>query len=102
VAPEAVARFAAFGDGGDAPLPQGYRTAMRYRSRLLWAGEHFSDLKDVRSVCRCSSGLLHRVLYEQLELKRRTRLYDWPTKVGIDEHPSSAAFGVSLNREHVR
>lgn len=65
---------------------KGYRTTQRYRSRLLWACEHFSDLKAVRRVYRCSSGLLHRVLYEQLELKRRTRLYDWPTKVGIDEH----------------
>jgi len=65
---------------------KGYRTTQRYRSRLLWACEHFSDLKAVRRVYRCSSGLLHRVLYEQLELKRRTRLYPWPTKVGIDEH----------------
>ena len=65
---------------------KGYRTTQRYRSRLLWACEHFSDLKAVRRVYRCSSGLLHRVLYEQLELKRRTRLYPRPTKVGIDEH----------------
>jgi len=65
---------------------KGYRTTQRYRGRLLWACDHFSDLKAVRSVYRCSSGLLHRVLYEQLELKRRTRLYPWPTKVGIDEH----------------
>lgn len=65
---------------------KGYRTTQRYRSRLLWACDHFSDLKSVRRVYRCSSGLLHRVLYEQLELKRRTRLYPWPTKVGIDEH----------------
>ena len=71
------------------PLPgvrKGYRTTERYRRRLLWACEHFSDLKSVRHTYRCSSGLLHRVLYEQLELKRRTRLYPWPEKVGIDEH----------------
>lgn len=71
------------------PVPgvrKGYRTTERYRRRLLWACEHFSDLKAVRRTYRCSSGLLHRVLYEQLELKRRTRLYPWPTKVGIDEH----------------
>jgi hypothetical protein len=30
--------------------------------------------------------LLYRVLYEQLELKRRQRQYPWPTKVGLDEH----------------
>ena len=71
------------------PLPgvrKGYRTTERYRRRLLWACEHFSDLKSVRATYRCSSGLVHRVLYEQLELKRRTRLYPWPEKVGIDEH----------------
>ncbi len=65
---------------------KGYRTTERYRRRLLWAFEHFSDLKSVRETYRCSSGLVHRVLYEQLELKRRTRLYPWPSKVGIDEH----------------
>jgi transposase len=65
---------------------KGYRTTQRYRRRLLWACEHFSDLKAVRAVYACSSALLHRVLYEQLELNRRTRLYPWPTKVGIDEH----------------
>jgi transposase len=65
---------------------KGYRTTERYRNRLLWACDHFSDLKQVRAVYRCSSALLHRVVYEQLELKRRTRLYPWSTKVGIDEH----------------
>jgi transposase len=65
---------------------KGYRTTERYRKRLLWACEHFSDLKAVRRVYRCSSALLHRVLYEQLELRRRTRQYPWPLKVGIDEH----------------
>lgn len=71
------------------PVPgvrKGYRTTERYRNRLLWAAERFSDLKQVRAVYRCSSALLHRVLYEQLELKRRTRLYEWPEKVGLDEH----------------
>src|SRR5687767_3247781 len=65
---------------------KGYRTTERYRRRLLWACENFSDLSAVRRVYHCSSALLHRVLYEQLELERRKRLYPWPTKVGIDEH----------------
>ncbi len=71
------------------PVPgvrKGYRTTERYRKRLLWACENFGDLKSVRRNYRCSSALLQRVLYEQLELKRRTRLYPWPTKIGIDEH----------------
>src|SRR4051812_1666677 len=65
---------------------KGYRSTERYRRRVLWACETFSDLKSVRATYRCSSGLVRRVLYEQLELKRRTRLYPWPVKVGIDEH----------------
>ena len=48
--------------------------------------ENFIDLKSVRRNYRCSSALLQRVLYEQLELKRRMRQYPWPTKIGIDEH----------------
>jgi transposase len=83
------------------PVPgvrKGYRTTERYRRRLLWACEHFSDLKSVRSTYRCSSGLLYRILYEQLELKRRTRLYPWPTKVGIDEHLFKHDFRLNQRR----
>jgi transposase len=83
------------------PVPgvrKGYRTTERYRQRLLWACEHFSDLKSVRRTYRCSSGLLHRILYEQLELKRRTRLYPWPTKVGIDEHLFKHDFRLNQRR----
>lgn len=71
------------------PVPgvkKGYRTTERYRRRILWACENFGDLKSVRRNYRCSSGLIQRILYEQLELRRRTRQYPWPTKVGIDEH----------------
>jgi len=71
------------------PVPgvrKGYRTTDRYRASLLWACEHFTDLKSVRRTYRCSGGLLYRVLYERLELKRRTRLYDWPERIGLDEH----------------
>jgi transposase len=41
----------------------------------------------ILSGAQATSGLVHRVLYEQRELKRRTRLYPWATKVGIDENP---------------
>jgi len=67
-------------------IRKGYRTTQRYREALWDAAEEFVDLKTVRRRMRCSSGLLHRVVYEQLELRRRTRLYAWPDKVGIDEH----------------
>lgn len=65
---------------------KGYRTTERYRKALMWGHENFSDLKRVRRFFHCSAGLIYRVVYEQLERRRRTRLYPWPTKVGIDEH----------------
>jgi len=69
-----------------AGVRKGYRTTERYRRRILGACERFSDLKAVRQAYRCSSALIHRVLYEQLELRRRMYQYPWPTKIGIDEH----------------
>lgn len=77
---------------------KGYRTTERYRRRLLWACDNFSDLKAVRRTYRCSSALLHRVLYEQLELERRKRLYAWPEKVGIDEHLFKHDFRLNQRR----
>lgn len=67
-------------------IRKGYRTTQRYREAVWKAAEEFVDLKVVRSRMRCSSGLVHRIVYEQLELRRRTRLYAWPNKIGIDEH----------------
>jgi len=64
----------------------GYRTTQRYREAVWDAAEEFVDLKLVRKRMRCSAGLLQRIVYEQLELRRKTRLYPWPHKVGIDEH----------------
>ncbi len=62
------------------------RTTQRYRRSLLWACENFGDLKKVRKAYRCSSSLLYKILYEQLELKWREKQNPWPTKIGIDEH----------------
>src|SRR5690606_34471241 len=67
-------------------IRKGYRTTQRYREAVWKAAEEFVDLKVVRKRMRCSSGLVHRIVYEQLELRRRTRLYAWPNKIGIDEH----------------
>jgi transposase len=69
-----------------AGVRKGYRTTERYRRRLQWACEHFSDMKDVCRTFHCSPALLHRVVYEQLELRQRMHVHPWPTKVGIDEH----------------
>jgi transposase len=67
-------------------IRKGKRTTERYRRQLLWACEHFTDLKSVRNNHRCSAGFLYKALYEQLELERRKRLYPWPKVIGIDEH----------------
>lgn len=63
------------------------RTTQRYRQAILWAAENFTDLKKVRKAYRCSHSFLYRVVYEQLELKRRMNCnYPWPKRIGIDEH----------------
>jgi transposase len=63
-----------------------FRTTERFRKLLFWAYERFSDLKSIRTTYRCSTSLLARVVYEQLDKKRRDRLCAWPPAVGIDEH----------------
>lgn len=71
------------------PIPgirKGSRTTERYKSGVLWACENFSDLSAVQRAYRCSSSFLYKALYQQLELKRRTRMYPWPSTIGIDEH----------------
>jgi transposase len=62
------------------------KTSQRFRKALLNACEDFCDLSRVRRTFRCSSALVYRVLYEQLELRWREFKYDWPKAVGIDEH----------------
>lgn len=62
------------------------RTTERFRKSIQWACEHFGDLKDVMRQYRCSSGYVYKTHYEELERRRRTRLYPWPKAVGIDEH----------------
>jgi transposase len=71
------------------PIPgvsKGHRTTQRLRREILWACEHFTDLKSVRRHVGCSVSTLYRVYYEQLELKARERKYPWPKRIGIDEH----------------
>ena len=53
-------------------IRKGYRTTQRYRQAVWDAAEEFVDLKLVRKRMRCSSGLVQRIVYEQLELRRRT------------------------------
>ncbi len=79
------------------PLPgvvKGRRTTERYRAALMQACERYSDLKQVKKVFKCSNAFLYEAYYEQLELKRRSRLHPWPKVIGIDEH------GFKRNRQY--
>lgn len=68
-------------------VSKGHRTTQRYRRDVLWACENFSDLKRVRKAYRCSSGFIYQTLYEQIQLRLKSKLsYEWPTTIGIDEH----------------
>ena len=63
------------------------RTTQRFRKSVLWACENFKNLSQVRHAYRCSSSLIYKIYYEQLELRRRRNInYPWPSTIGIDEH----------------
>lgn len=63
------------------------RTTQRYRKSLLQACLNFKNLSKVRRDYQCSSSLVYKVLYEQLEIKLRERKgAHWPSIVGVDEH----------------
>ena len=71
------------------PVPgvvKGQRTTQRLKRAVTWACENFIDLERVRKTFHVSSGFVFKLYYEQLELKRRMRLYPWPSTIGIDEH----------------
>jgi transposase len=65
---------------------KGFRTTERFRRGVRWACENFADLKKVEKAYDCSSWLVYKVFYEQLELRARARKYPWPKTIGIDEH----------------
>jgi len=80
-------------------IRKGSRSTERYKRSVLWVCEAFSDIAAVHRTYACSAGFVYRTLYEQLELKRRERLYPWPKVLGkvlgMDEHffRRSPAFG---------
>lgn len=63
------------------------RTTQRFRKSILKACDTFKNLSKVRNDYHCSSSLVYKVLYEQLEIKLRERRgAPWPKVLGIDEH----------------
>lgn len=65
---------------------KGSRCTQRFKRDVLWAAEHFVDLKSVQRTYGVSPGFLFKAIYGQLELKRRMNQYPWPRTIGIDEH----------------
>lgn len=62
------------------------RSTQRFKRALLWACENFSSLSLVRENFQCSSNLIYRSVFSQLELKLRQYESPWPKVIGIDEH----------------
>lgn len=67
-------------------ITKGHKTTQRLKRSIHWACENFVDLERVRRHFRVSSGFIFKTYYEHLERRRKTRLYDWPKTIGIDEH----------------
>ena len=65
---------------------KGFRTSNRLRSHIRWAASKFMNLKEVRRECNCSSWLVYKAYYEQIELDLRKTKNPWPKTIGIDEH----------------
>lgn len=70
-----------------AGVHKGKRHSERYARSILWACEHFSDLKLVRKNYRCSAFFLYKTYYEKLRQKILEQInYPWTKNIGIDEH----------------
>jgi transposase len=67
-------------------ITQGHKTTQRLKRSIHWACENFSDLEKVKRHYNVSSGFIFKTYYDHLERRRKTRLYDWPKTIGIDEH----------------
>lgn len=78
------------------PVPgiwPGRRTTQRLREAIRRACAKYSNLSEVRKDFHCSSSLVYKAFYEQLELKLREYQPGWPKAVGVDEHFFSRAHG---------
>jgi transposase len=67
-------------------IQKGFRSTRRFRTHIQWCASNFSDLKRVMNKCKCSSGMVYKAYYEQLNLEVKKLQYPWPKTIGIDEH----------------
>jgi len=65
---------------------RGFRKTARFRSHLREEASTFMNLKRVREKNKCSSWLVQKSYYEQIELELRKQRNPWPKTIGIDEH----------------
>lgn len=77
-------------------IKKGFRTTERFRKHIIWAADHFSNLKDVTKQLDCSFWLVHKAYYEQLDLQLKKIQNPWASTIGIDEH----AFRKSKNKKY--
>ena len=63
-----------------------YRTTERLRRHIRWCASRFMNLKEVCRQCQCSSWLVYKAYYQQIELELRKVKNPWPKTIGIDEH----------------
>jgi transposase len=71
------------------PVPgikKGHRTTERLRRHIRWCADNFKNLKDVTRHLDCSSWLVHKAYYQQLDLELRKIQNPWASTIGIDEH----------------
>ena len=67
-------------------IKKGFKSTRRFRKHIQWCASNFSDLKRVMQKCRCSSWLVYKAYYEQLDIEVKKLKYPWPKTIGIDEH----------------
>ena len=65
---------------------KGFRTTARFRSHLREEASTCMNLKRVKEKNKCSSWLVQKSYYEQIELELRKQKNPWPKTIGIDEH----------------
>ncbi|EPZ51469.1 transposase [Bacteriovorax sp. BAL6_X] len=67
-------------------IVKGFRSTQRFRSHIRWCASNFTDLKRVKDKCKCSTWMVYKAYYEQLNLEVKKLDYPWPKTIGIDEH----------------
>lgn len=74
---------------------KGQRSTQRFKRALTWGCQNMRSLKAVRENYQCSSSMIYKSVFSQLEIKLREYSNPWPRIVGVDEHFFSRRKGYS-------